>query len=497
MNTLTYCKGLPTPMGELNVLGKTQLEMFLSDYGKIFRKASIDTLAHLQSLTGKFDKSAWNTHLQKFYGITKRHAGGIIAATEGRLDSAKECRKNHIQQLQRKLKSAQIWLARAVKKISLAKKFYAKKGGWQASKTGCNFPLSSCLESRKTNWHQLKANIHHKQRYIHKLTQQIAHLKTAPIHPKIPRGDVFVVGSKDESWGNQICQWDGDNLKFRVPYCLEAKYGKFVYSQLGSFDRNIDRLPTTGAKSWHFYRKGQRWVAAVQFTPAPVPIVSRPVAYGCIGIDLNPGSIGWAYVDQDGNLQAQGQIPLQTGLPQGQQDAQIVQACLLLAALANKFACPVVCEALDFTAKKAQLREKSRRYARLLSGWAYSRFFELLESILSNRGIRLFQVNPAYSSLLGLVKYMPMYGLSSDVAAALVIARRKMRLSERLPRSLSAYLGVNPRKHVWSALQQLNIFLKQCPTVNRRHDYYRVSNWGSLVTDGVEQQCRASSKRKR
>jgi hypothetical protein len=98
MNTLTYCKGLPTPMGELNVLGKTQLEMFLSDYGKIFRKASIDTLAHLQSLTGKFDKSAWNTHLQKFYGITKRHAGGIIAATEGRLDSAKECRKNHIQQ---------------------------------------------------------------------------------------------------------------------------------------------------------------------------------------------------------------------------------------------------------------------------------------------------------------------------------------------------------------------------------------------------------------
>jgi IS605 OrfB family transposase len=435
--------------------------------------------------------------LQKFYGLTKRHAGGIIASSEGRLDSAKECRKNHIKQLQGKLKSAKIWLAKAIKKIRLARKFYAQKGGWQKSKPGCNFPLSSFLDSRKTNWQQLKANIHNKQRYIHKLTQQITHLQTAPIHPKIPRGDVFIVGSKDESFGNQICQWDGENLKFRVPYCLEAKYGKFVHSQLRGFNRKIDRLPTTGAKSWHFYRKGHQWVAAVQFTPAPVPTISRPAAYGCIGIDLNPSSIGWAYVDQDGNLQAHGQISLQMGLPTGQQEAQIVQACLQLAALATKFACPVVCEVLDFTAKKAQLREKSRSYARMLSGWAYSRFFELLESILSNRGINLFKVNPAYSSLLGLVKYMSMYGLPSDVSAALVLARRKMCLSERLPRSMSAYLGVNPRKHVWSALNKLNIFVKQCPTVNRRHDCYRVSNWGSLVMDDVEQQCRASSKRKR
>lgn len=43
---------------------------------------------------------------------------------------------------------------------------------------------------------------------------------------------------------------------------------------------------------------------------------------------MNPGSIGWAYVDRDGNLKAHGQIPLQMGLPSGKQDAQIVSACL-------------------------------------------------------------------------------------------------------------------------------------------------------------------------
>jgi hypothetical protein len=133
----------------------------------------------------------------------------------------------------------------------------------------------------------------------------------------------------------------------------------------------------------------------------------------------------------------------------------------------------------------------------MLSAWAYRRFYHLLAAILSNRGISLVTRHPAYTSLIGLVKYARLYGLSSDIAAALAIARRGMNLSERLPHSVSAYLGVNPRKHVWSALHQLNTFIGQCGVVNRRHDYYNVSNWAELVKVVVESQDRASSKRKR
>lgn len=52
------------------------------------------------------------------------------------------------------------------------------------------------------------------------------------------------------------------------------------------------------------------------------------------------------------------------------------------------------------------------------------------------------------------------------------IARRGMNFSERLPRPVSAYLGVNPRKHVWGAWYQFNMFVGRCSVVNRRHDYY-------------------------
>jgi IS605 OrfB family transposase len=219
----------------------------------------------------------------------------------------------------------------------------------------------------------------------------------------------------------------------------------------------------------------------VSFTPSEVKQVSRSVDYGCIGIDMNPLSIGWAYIDAPGNLKAHGQIPLQTGLPKGKQQSQIVKACLELAALATKYQCPIVGEELDFSNKKEQLRERGKKYARMLSSWAYSEFFKLLNYILSNRGIELITVNPAYSSIIGLVKYLRMYGLASDEAAALVIGRRGMRLSEKIPGSLTAFVEVNSTKHVWSLWNQLNKKIKSSGIVTTRHCYYAISNWDFLV----------------
>ncbi|WP_238360887.1 hypothetical protein [Iningainema tapete] len=325
MATLTYVKGLPTPAEELNILGFTELEMFLAAYSPIFHKAACETANHLLA-TKDFNKSNWNTYLQITYGISKRHANGVIAHAQGAVDASRKNRATHIKTLEGKLKSITAWITKSEKKLADSQKFYSKKN-WHNSQTGCKLPLSCSSEFRDNNWQNLSFQIHNKKRRAYQLQQQIKHLKTAPIHTVIPRNQAFVVGSKDESFGNQVCQWNGDFLKFRVPACLESKFGKYVQTKIGNFDRNINRLPSDGAKTWHFYRKEGKWNVAVQFTPAPVQRISRHSAYGCIGIDLNPGSIGWAYVDHDGNLKAHGQIPLQMGLPFGKQDAQIVDAC--------------------------------------------------------------------------------------------------------------------------------------------------------------------------
>ncbi len=480
MNSITYVKGIPTAEQELNKLGFSEVEMFLTSYSKIFHAAACETANHLLSCS-RFNLSKWNTYLQDKYGISKRHAGGVIAFANGDVKSRKECSKEEIAQLTRKLKSAKKWLNSKVKLLKSSQKFYSNKK-WFESKKGCLLYLACSLKYKDTNLKNLRFQIHHKKRYIHLLEQKIQHLKDKPIQVKIPHSQCFIVGSKDETCGNQICQWDGENLKFRVPYCLEDKFGKYVIFKLGDFDRKVNRLPFLGAKTWHFYYKYEKWNAAVQFTPAPVQQVSRSIHFGCIGIDLNPTSIGWARVDQDGNLKASGKIKIQPGLPKNKMDAQLVDACLQLQQLANRFACPIVVENLNFQAKKTRLREEGKKYSRMLSGWAYARFFELLSDITSNRGIKLIKVNPAYTSLIGLIKYSRLYGLGSDQSAALAIARRGMRLSERIkPGSITAYLGVKPGKHVWGQWNKLNSIVK----VHRikRHSYYSISNWESQVKE--------------
>ncbi|GJD19762.1 conserved hypothetical protein [Rivularia sp. IAM M-261] len=487
MSIITYVKGLPTLESEINPLGFTEFEMFLNALSPIFKQAVCETVdAILASKNFDKQKSKFNTHLQKKYGLSKRHATGVITLAQGKADSARECRINHIKQLEGKLKSAFLWIKNAEKRLSDSQKFYARKN-WQKSKSGCKVPLSCDLITRRSNWHALKFQIHNKKRYVYQLEKKIFYLKTVPIRVKVSSNEIFIVGSKDETFGNSVCQYDGLKLNFRVPYSLEQKFGKYVETQIGSFDRNINRLPEVGAKTWHFFRKNNRWVVAVQFTPKPVSKVSKPIEYGAIGIDINPTSIGWAYVDTCGNLRDCGTIPLISGLGKNVNQEQIVNACLKLANLATKYAASVVCEELDFSKKKESLREKGRKYARMLSSFAYSKLYQLLESILSNRGISLYKKNPAYTSIIGLVKYSRMYGLSSDIAAALVIARRGMNLSERLPASVSAYLGVNPRKHVWSGWLKFNKITKTAAIIKLRHDYFSIPNWGMVIKDVVEQ----------
>ncbi|WP_293131686.1 hypothetical protein [Microcoleus sp. bin38.metabat.b11b12b14.051] len=483
MPSLTYVKGLPTPESELNALGFSQMEMFLTAFAPIFRLAAIETVDQLLTCT-EFNKSKWNSHIQVTYSINKRHANGVIAYAKGKVDGAKEHRSLHIKTLTGKAKSIEIWLKKAEKKLKAANKFYSKKN-WPGSRVGGNFPLSCSLKYKETNWQNLRFQIHHKKRKLFLFQNKLTTLKALPIKVFVPRDQVFLVGSQDETLGNGIAQWNGSTLKIRTPRCLEGSFGKGVSAEIGNFDRNINRLPQDGAKTWHLFKKDNKWKVAVSFTPSPVKSQSLDRAYGCIGIDLNPGSIGWAYVDTDGNLKASCQIALQMGLPNGAQQAQIVNACLQLVTLALLYQCPIVCEELDFSDKKQRLGETSHKYARMLSCWAYNEFYKQLSAILANRGIELITVNPAFTSIIGLFKYLKMYGLASDEAAALVIARRGMRLGEKLPDSITAYVEVNSNKHVWGQWAQLNRKTKQSGKIARRHDYYTVSNWSFLVNPEI------------
>ena len=98
-----------------------------------------------------------------------------------------------------------------------------------------------------------------------------------------------------------------------------------------------------------------------------------------------------------------------------------------MVAYAREVGKPIAIERLDFRRKKAALEGESRRYSRMLSSFSYGKIKSCFLSRGRRQGVEVHQVNPAFSSIIGRVKFMERYGLSVHQAAALVLARRLFR----------------------------------------------------------------------
>ena len=74
----------------------------------------------------------------------------------------------------------------------------------------------------------------------------------------------------------------------------------------------------------------------------------------------------------------------------------------------------------------------NKKLNRIKSNFVWRKFLELLERKCIEHGIRYKKVNPAFTSVVGRVKYSEMYGLNVHESAAYVIARRGLGYNEKL-----------------------------------------------------------------
>ncbi|WP_052312584.1 IS200/IS605 family accessory protein TnpB-related protein [Geminocystis herdmanii] len=287
-----------------------------------------------------------------------------------------------------------------------------------------------------------------------------------------------LVGSKDEKNGNQNCQLLANGtLKIRVPSCYESIFGKYYLIENVKFSYGQSdveyALNNAQALTFRFVKKDEKWYIFCSFDLPETPTISDN-KNGMLGIDLNPNIIGWSYVDHDGNLKAKGQIKINVRDKNTNQTKAIIgDAVKKLVKLAYQYECPISVENLDFERKKATMKEEGVKYSRMLSNFAYSCFLDMLNSCAFKHGIEVIKVNPAFSSLIGLTKFMRLYGLSSDTAAGLVLARRALRKKEGIPTSYARLVQVDSSRHVWSFWNALSKKLKSV----KRHSFFNsVSN---------------------
>ena len=275
-------------------------------------------------------------------------------------------------------------------------------------------------------------------------------------------------------------------LRLRLPDCLSAEQGKhliipgvqFKYGHeqvLAALESNAEysafrrkhgekaaRLSGLGqAISYRFKRDGKGWRVFLTTDLSEAPLVTDK-SRGAIGVDLNADHLAVSETDASGNYVRAFSVPLVThGKSRHQAEALIGDAVASVVAYAREAGKPLVLEKLDFRQKKVVLEGESPKYSRMLSSFSYAKVKACFLSRGIRQGVEVYQVNPAFSSVIGRVKFMERYGLSVHQAAALVLARRFLGCSEGIPHLRVAPLGSGVRvafsvparkrvKHVWT-----------------------------------------------
>ncbi|MFC6603357.1 IS200/IS605 family accessory protein TnpB-related protein [Ectobacillus funiculus] len=186
------------------------------------------------------------------------------------------------------------------------------------------------------------------------------------------------------------------------------------------------------ALTYRFIQQDNKWYVCAtvnQDTPKWITLER----YGYIGVDFNADRVSVCEIDRNGNPVHWFSISTKMyDRSSGQIKASISDALKVVVELAKERQKPIVIEKLSFKQRKASLGERSKRYARMLSGFAYTAYKELMESKCKVAGIKLIPVNPAYTSQMGMMKFMKRYGMSSHESAACLIARKAFT-SKRSP----------------------------------------------------------------
>ena len=459
--TATYQTRISVYEGMERGDGDAALSAYAELYGRVQRKLFAEVAA------GRSATSLKSEYLKR-YGIPARMFNGVRVSLEGKVASVREQQRLRLDSLGGQNTRAERQIADA-----------AERGRWdqvhqKRRRLGNLRSKLAALEAdvlaERVRLCFGSKRLWHKQHHLAENGYSI-HGEWLDDWRDARNDEFFVLGSRDETAGCQLCVAtvadDGTlTLRLRMPDYLTPQHGKhltvagvsFAYGHeqvLAALDSNAEyaryrrehgdkAARATGlgqAISYRSKRDRKGWRVFVTTAMMHVPVVTDK-GRGAIGVDLDADHLAVCETDASGNYVNVFSVPLVTyGKSQHQAEAIIGDAVVSVVVYAREVGKPIVIEQLDFRRKKAALEGESRGYGRMLSSFSYGKIKAYFISRGYREGVEVHQVNPAFSSVIGRVKFMERYGLSVHQAAALVLARRLLGCSERIPRRWVAPVG--------------------------------------------------------
>lgn len=347
--------------------------------------SAVERFLYVEVAKGKASGSCKNFFLKR-HGITARQFNACRVSLDGKIAACKAGQEQAIENLKQQIKSLN-------KKIKDIEKKPSKSFVLHQKKRRLN-NLSGRLASLEKEYKEGRIHLcfggkklFRAQFYL-KENGFASHQEWQDAWKAKRSSEFFVLGSKDETAGNQTCTAYIKNgslcLRLRLPPILEEKYGKYLTIDNVVFAYGHEAIlaslnhPGGQALSYRFKKDEKGWRVFVSTVLEKTTLVSKD-GCGAIGIDLNADHIACVETDRFGNPLESKKLPwISYGKSKHQLRAITGDLCKTIINKAKETKKPLVIEKLDFQKKKLSLKEQG--YSKVLACYpvllmAYFLFF--------------------------------------------------------------------------------------------------------------------------
>jgi len=244
----------------------------------------------------------------------------------------------------------------------------------------------------------------------------------------------------NNQWYLRINLGNGEYVWAKVIRSAKRKTDKWI-----AFSSDLEHAEKTG--DWFPYtvrlklRNGKIYA---QFSrEEKLPEVAITKDNGVIGIDINayPFHLALVHTSKDGNLGKYEKINLDKLLEGSSEKREYLswQTAHQVVEIAKRERKAIVVENLE-KIPKGKRGDGLPKLRQKLHKWVYKGLLQKIEIVARRNGIQVIKVNPAYTSIIGKLKYAPLHNIDKDTAGAYVIARRGLGFKERLPKNYRGLL---------------------------------------------------------
>jgi IS605 OrfB family transposase len=270
---------------------------------------------------------------------------------------------------------------------------------------------------------------------------------------ELRQGTLVSIGSKADK-GNRLTRFEDLNGQLHLRITTgnrEFIYAKVLREPSNSKDKWLTfmamLLESWQTQSYFPYTVGLKLrdgeiYGSVSFE-IPTPEVRYTKENGVIAIDTNasPIHLAIAEVSKTGELLSYQTISLHhlLGLSQNSKDHQEWILAHQIVDLAIQKGKAIAIENLK-KLKKGMRGDGKATLRKILHNWDAKKFLQKLKRVAMLKGVEVTEVNPAYTSIIGMLKYAPQLSIDKDVAGAYVIGRRALGFKEDTPKNYERLL---------------------------------------------------------